>query len=231
MTSARDGEKFLTALESYKEREKEIKEDGIRLKNDIESLQKLAENLPNLEKEFNETEAELRRLNNPRERAEALKKEAQTEAEIKDKQRKIEKALEELDRERLEAGEKFGQFSEVETLLKKFQSERDQTLSAHREFLANESLANSFPNKEKDLLEATVKVESLQKEAETSFKKLNEVEQKYDRERHQTEKAALLNLKTSEAESKAKFDFAKKTEANLQSEIERLQKVREEMKA
>ena len=231
LTSARDGEKFLTALESYKEREKEIKEDGIRLKNDIESLQKLAENLPNLEKEFNETEAELRRLNNPRERAEALKKEAQTEAEIKDKQRKIEKALEELDRERLEAGEKFGQFSEVETLLKKFQSERDQTLSAHREFLANESLANSFPNKEKDLLEATVKVESLQKEAETSFKKLNEVEQKYDRERHQTEKAALLNLKTSEAESKAKFDFAKKTEANLQSEIERLQKVREEMKA
>lgn len=231
LTSARDGEKFLTALESYKEREKEIKEDGIRLKNDIESLQKLAENLPNLEKEFNETEAELRRLNNPRERAEALKKEAETEAEIKDKQRKIEKVLEELDRERLEAGEKFGQFSEVETLLKKFQSERDQTLSAHREFLANESLANSFPNKEKDLLEATVKVESLQKEAETSFKKLNEVEQKYDRERHQTEKAALLNLKTSEAESKAKFDFAKKTQTDLQSEIERLQKVRGEMQA
>jgi DNA repair protein SbcC/Rad50 len=97
--------------------------------------------------------------------------------------------------------------------------------------LANESLANSFSQREKDLAEAVKKVDSLQKESENSLKKLNEVEQKYDREAHQTEKVALLSLKTSEAESKAKFDFARKTEANLQSEIERLQKIREEMQA
>ncbi|NJM54203.1 MAG: hypothetical protein HC846_12965 [Blastocatellia bacterium] len=116
-------------------------------------------------------------------------------------------------------------------MLKKYQAERDQTSNAHREFLASESLANSFPQREKDLLEATVRVGNLNKETEVSLKKLNEVEQKYDRERHQTEKAALLNLKTSEAESKAKFDFAKKTQTNLQSEIERLQKIRQEMQA
>lgn len=231
LISARDGEKFLTALESYKGREKEIKEDGIRLKNDIESLQKLAENLPNLEKEFNEIEAELRKLNNPRERAEALKKEAETEGELRDKQREIEKVLEELDRERLSTTEKFQQFAEVETLLKKFQTERDQTLSAHRDFLANESLANSFSQREKDFADAAEKVATLQKDAELSAKKLNDVEQKYDRERHQTEKAALLNLKTSETENKTKFDFAKKTQTNLQAEIERLQKIRQEMQA
>lgn len=231
LLSAREGEKFLTALESFKQRENEIKEDGIRLRTDIESLQKLAENLPNLEKEFNQIESELHKLNNPLTRAEALKKEAETEGELIAKQRDIEKVLEELDRERLIVTEKFEQFAEVETLLKKYQTERDQTLSAHREFLANESLANSYPQKEKDLAESVEKVVTLQKDTEVSAKKLNEIEQKYDRERHQTEKVLLLNLKTSEAESKAKFDFAKKTEANLQSEIERLQKVREEMKA
>ncbi|NJM54204.1 MAG: SMC family ATPase [Blastocatellia bacterium] len=99
LNSAREGEKFLTALESYKEREKEIKDDGIRLRNDIESLQKQAENLPNLEKEFNRVEAELKRLDNPRERAEALKKEAETEGELRDKLRNIERASEELERE------------------------------------------------------------------------------------------------------------------------------------
>lgn len=228
---ARNAEKFVVALEGYKQREKDITEEGKRFKADIENFQKLAENLPNLEKEFNEIEANLRKLNNPRERAEALKKEAETEGALLEKLREIEKGLEELDRERLEANEKFSQFAEVETLLKKFQTERNQTLSAHREFLANESLANSFPQKEKDFADAAEKVVSLQKDAEVSAKKLNEVEQKYDRERHQTEKAALLNLKTSEAESKAKFDFARKTAANLQLEIERLQKVREEMKA
>lgn len=231
LTSAREGEKFVTALESYKQREKDIAEEGKRFKAEIESLQKLAENLPTLEKEYNEVEAKLLKLNNPRERAEALKKEAETEGELRDKQREIEKVLEELDRERLEASEKFSQFAEVETLLKKFQNERDQTLSAHRDFLANESLANLFSQREKDFADAQTKVINLQKDAETSLKKLNEVEQKYDRERHQTEKAALLNLKTSEAESKAKFDFAKRTQANLQSEIERLHKIRQEMKA
>jgi exonuclease SbcC len=41
----------------------------------------------------------------------------------------------------------------------------------------------------------------------------------------------LLNFKTSEAENKAKFDFAEKTEAKLKAEIENLKKIREEMKA
>lgn len=231
LISAREGEKQLTALESYKQREAEIKEDGIRLKNDIDLLQKLAENLPNLETEFNQIETELQKLNNPRERAEALKKEAQTEAELQDKQREIERALEELERERLLANEKFEQFAEVEIFLKKFQTERDQTLSAHRAFLANESLAKLFPQREKDLAEATKKVSLLQKNVETSLGKLNEVEQKYNRETHQTEKVGLLSLKTNEAESKTKFDFAKKTEKKLQAEIENLQKIRQEMQA
>ncbi len=231
LISAREGEKFLAALENFKQRENEIKEDGIRLKNDIDALQKLAENLPNLEKEFNENEAELRKLNSPRERAEALKKEAETETDIQDKQREIEKIFEELNRENLLAKEKFEQFAELEKFLKKYQTERDQTLSAHREFLSNESLANSFPDKEKEFAAAQEKVVSLQNELEISLEKLKEVEQNYDRELHQTEKNSLLILKTGEAESKAKFDFAKKTEANLQKEIERLTKIREEMQS
>jgi exonuclease SbcC len=231
LNTARDGEKFITALESYRQREKDITEEGQRFKAEIESLQKLAENLPNLEKEFNLIESELLKLNNPQQRAEALKKEADSEANLHDQQREIEKILEELDRERLLAVEKFQQFSEVETLLKKYQTERDQTLSAHRDFLANESLANSFSQKEKDLTEAADKVKNLNKESEISAKKLYEVEQKYDREKHQTEKVTLLNLKTSEAENKAKFDFAEKTEAKLKAEIENLKKIREEMKA
>lgn len=231
LIAAREGEKFLAALENFKHREKEIKEDGIRLKNDIDALQKLAENLPNLEKEFNEIEAELRKLNSPRERAEALKKEAETETDIQDKQREIEKIFEELNRENLLAKEKFEQFADLENFLKKYQNERDQTLSAHREFLSNESLANSFPDKEKEFAAAQEKVFSLQKELEISLEKLKEVEQNYDRELHQTEKNSLLILKTGEAESKAKFDFAKKTEASLQKEIERLTKIREEMQA
>jgi exonuclease SbcC len=231
LRSAREGEKFITALESYKQRERDITEEGKRFRAEIESLQKLATDLPELEKEFNQIEAELQQLNNPRERAETLKKEASSEAEWHDKGREIEKILEELDRERLLAMEKFEQFAEVETLLKKYQTERDQTLAAHREFLANESLANSFPNKEKELAEVTAKVTARQKELEISCKKLNKVEQKYDRETHQTEKVELLSLKTSEAESRAKFDFAKRNETNLRREIERLKKVRAEMQA
>jgi len=231
LSSAREGEKFVTALESYRQREKDIAEEGKRFKSEIEALQKLAENLPNLEKELNQLETRLRELDNPRERSEALKKEAETESQLHDQQREIEKILEELDRERLLATEKSEQFAEVEALLKKFQTLRDQTLAAHRTFLANESLANSFPQHEKDLAEAAEKVVKLQSEVQKSLKKLDEIEQKYDRETHQTEKSALLSAKTSEAECKAKFDFAKRSEASLQAEIERLKIIRQEMQA
>ncbi len=228
---AREAEKFVAALEGYRQREADIAEEGKRFKSEIESLEKLAENLPNLQKESDEIEAKLRELNNPRERAAALKKEAEMEAELRDKQREFEKILEELDRERLLAAEKFEHFVDVEVFLLKFQTEREQTLSAHREFLANESLANSFAQREKDLVEASEKVISLQKDLEISLTKLGEVEQKYQRETHQTERVALLSLKTSEAESKAKLDFALRSETNLRAEMERLQKVRGEMQA
>ncbi len=164
LSLARNAEKSVVALESYRQREKDIVEEGQRFKTEIENLQKLAENLPNLEKEANEIEAKLRELNNPRERAASLKKEAENEADLRDKQRDIEKALEELERERLLLAEKLEQFAEVEILLKKFQTTRDQTLSAHREFLANESLANSFPQREKDFQEITKKVEDVRKQ-------------------------------------------------------------------
>jgi exonuclease SbcC len=231
LSTAREGEKYLTALESYQHRENEIKNDGTRLRNDIEALQKLAENLPNLEKEFDRVELKLKELNNPRERAEALRKEAETEAALHDKQREIEKVLEELDRERLLANERSEQFAGIDALLAKYQADRDRTISAHRDFLANEALAGSFPQKEKDFASVTQKVANLENEAESAQKKLSEVEQKYDREAHQTEKVKLLSLKTGEAESRTKFDMAKKTEAALRAELERLQKVREEMKA
>ena len=50
------------------------------------------------------------------------------------------------------------------------------TAQAYRDFLANESLANSFNQREKDFVEATKKVVTLQKESEIASKKLNEVE-------------------------------------------------------
>ncbi|HRH42998.1 MAG TPA: SMC family ATPase [Pyrinomonadaceae bacterium] len=230
LQTARDGEKYLTALESYKLRESQIKEDGIRLKNDIENLQKLLADLPNLQKEADAIETKLRELNNPRERAAALKREADSEASLRDKQREIEKVLEELDRERLLLAEKLEQFAEVEILLKKFQTERDQTLSAHRDFLANEALANSFPQREKEFSEIIRKVTELEKSAENSIKELAEFEKKYDRDAHQTEKVALINSQTREAETKTRLQMAKERQVTLKTEIERLQQVREEMK-
>ncbi|MBX7174163.1 MAG: SMC family ATPase [Pyrinomonadaceae bacterium] len=228
---AREGEKYLTALQSYKLRESQIKEDGIRLKNDIENLEKLLADLPNLQKQVDEIEANLRQLDNPRERAAALKRDAEQEAALRDKQREIEKILEELDRDRLLLAEKLEQFAEVEILLKKFQTERDQTLSAHRDFLVNEPLANSFPQREKEFLEITNQVSELEKSVSAKQKELVDFEKKYDRDAHQNEKSALIISQTREADTKARFQMAKERQTIVSTEIKRLQQVREEMKA
>ena len=231
LKTARDAEKFVHALEGYKKREKDIVEEGQRFKSEIESLQRLAENSPNLEKEAAEVEKNLRELGNPRERVVSLKKEAARENEWRDKQREIEKIIEELDRERKLLAEDLEKYAEVETHFRKFQAVRDETLAVHREFLANESLANSFAAREQDLAEITRRIAKSKNDVESAAQELKKAESEYDRERHQSEKIALISAQTREAESKARYDVAKEREANLAAEIERLAKIREEMKA
>lgn len=231
LKTAREAERFVTALEGYKKREKDIVEEGQRFKSEIESLQRLAENSPNLEKEAAEIEGKLRELANPRERVVSLKKEAARENEWRDKQREIEKIIEELDRERKLLAEDLEKYAEVETHFKRFQIVRDETLPAHREFLANESLADSFALREQDLAEITRKIEKSKTDVESAAQELEKAESEYDRERHQSEKVALISAQTREAESKARYDVAKEREASLKTEIERLAKIREEMKA
>lgn len=231
LKAAREAENFAASLKVLKQREAEIKEEGQRLKADLENLQKLVENIPALEKSFAEIEANLRELANPRERSTALKKEAERENDWREKAREIEKAIADLDDERKVAAENLEVFAEVDALFAKFQTERDATQTAHREFLANESLAKSLAEREKDLAEIRAKVENLQKQSAEFLGELNAVEAKYDAHLHQSEKVALLSAQTREAESKARFESAKSREKVINSELERLSKIREEMKA
>jgi exonuclease SbcC len=109
--------------------------------------------------------------------------------------------------------------------MKRLSGERDRTAAAHREFLTNETLAQSLPARETDLETASKEVLRLKTESEKAVAEFEAASQTYERERHLTEKAALLDAEKRRAETRATLDAAKRQEAQLSKELQRLTEI------
>jgi len=231
LRAAREAEKFLGGLEAYRQREKEIKEEGIRLKTEQDALKSRIENLPQLEKQIAETERRLKALDNPKARILAFEREARRETEFKENLSKIEANLARLETEKSDFGDELSKFETLDAQWKRFSEERDRTGTAHREFLINEALAKTLATRETEFAKATEKATQLKTELEKASDEFDAASQTYDRERHLSEKASLLEAEKRLAETRATFEAAKRREGELSAELQRLKEIRVTMQA
>jgi exonuclease SbcC len=231
LQTAREAEKFLGGLEAYRQREKEIKEEGIRLKNEQDTLKAHVENLPALEKQIAETESRLKSLDNPKARVLAFERDARRETEFTENLSKIEKNLARLETEKSGFGVELSKFEALDAEWKRFSDERDRTATAHREFLTNEAPAKTLAARETEFAKATEKAAQLKTELENASGEFERASQTYDRDRHLSEKAALLEAEKRLAETRATFEAAKRRESELSAELRRLKEIRITMQA
>ncbi|HEY0050854.1 MAG TPA: SMC family ATPase [Pyrinomonadaceae bacterium] len=231
LRTAREAEKFLGGLEAYRQREREIKEEGIRLKTEQDALKAHVENLPSLEKQIAETESRLKSLDNPKARVLAFEREARRETEFTENLSKIQRNLARLETEKSGFGEQLSKFEALDAEWKRFSDERERTAAAHREFLTNEALAKTLAARETEFAEATGKAAQLKIGLENASGEFESASQTYDRERHLSEKAALLEAEKRLAETRATFEAAKRRESELSAELRRLKVIRVTMQA
>ncbi len=231
LSVSREAEKHLAKLETLKSREIEISDEGKKLKTEKEALEKNLADLPKLTKDLSEIENKLKVLDNPQARVKMLEKQAGNEIELRTKRTEIEKNLERLNNDRGILIEQLESYKFLDAQWKEFSEKRDQTIQAHRQFVANEDLAKLLPEKEKQLEAASAEVERLRKNLEKIKAELETASKDYDRERHQSERSFLLEFERKAAETKANLENAKKRADETAKELARLAEVRKAMQA
>ncbi|MEP7037531.1 MAG: hypothetical protein ABI891_04240, partial [Acidobacteriota bacterium] len=226
---SREAGKFLATLETLRNREQEISEEGKRYKAEKEDLEKKAENLSKIETDLAEIENNLKVLDNPKAKVKLLQTEADLEITLREKITEVEKNLERLENDRGILLERLESYQFLDAQWKEFSDERDKTAVAHREFVINESLAKLLPQREGEFETATKELLRLHKETEKAENELAAASKDYDRDTHSREKNSLTDLEKMLAETRVNLEFTKKRADELEKDLNRLRGVRKAM--
>jgi exonuclease SbcC len=231
LKTSREAEKYLATLETLRGREAEIAEEGKSYKIEKENLLKDITDLAKIQEDLAQAEIELQALENPKAKIRLLETETKHETETRQKLAAIEKEIERLESEKRTAAERLENYRDLDANWKIYSDERDQTAAAHREFLINEALAKTLETRETEFAKSSETTALLKTELEKASAQFETASKEYDRERHLSEKASLLETEKRLAETRATHEAAKRRESELSRELERLKAIRVSMQA
>ncbi len=230
LAKAREAERFSVVLPTLLENKNKTTERGKKLREEQETWRERAANLGKIKSDFDEIEAKLKSLGNPKAKLLAFETEIKGEAELKEKLSETKQNLIRFEGEKTNFSKQLSKFEALDAQWKSLSDERDKTADAHREFLSNESLAKSLSLRESEYEKATREVERLKTEVEKAVADFEKANETYDREKHLAEKASLLETERRFAEIKTTLDLTKKREAQLAEELKHLETVRVSMR-
>jgi exonuclease SbcC len=228
---AREAAQFLRALDTLQKRHEEVKELGLKLGTDKKSAEKKAGELPKFETDLAEAEILLSELKNPRERAGALTREKENVEALKEKAAANEKDLISYNEQKTLFTDDLEKFAGFESDWDKFSTQRDATGEANREYLTNELLAKTLPEREAELQKLSAENERLTTQAGLAEKQFNEAAKNYDGVKHFSVKGELSSLEKVLAETNARLSLTQKRRSELESDLGRLTEVRALMRA
>ena len=226
LLAAREGEKFLAALDGFRKRDAELREEGRGLNEKKAALEKQLGDVADNEKKLADLEVRLRSLDNPTARIRFLEKDVLRESDIRDGLGDVESNLERLESERRLSVEQLDEFKEMDATWTRLSAERDATADSHRVFLTNENEGKSVELRQQEVAATAKTLADLIAKAETAEKEFASMGTDYDADLHKSERAELLGAERRHAETRATMDAAKRREQQLAAEIARFAEVR-----
>lgn len=227
LARARKGHQMLAALESYRQRESELKEEGAELNAKKSVLDERRHGVD--QNKIDELTAQLKALADPAARIRILEKEIARESDIRTSLGDVESNLERLDSDRKRLDEQMNDYRQLDDEWSRLTSERDATADAHRTYLANEKDAASLDDRRREaeaaIAELTAKI-TIAEAAERDYKTAGV---DYDAELHVREKTSLVAAERRAAETRATLDAVKKRETQLADEIRRFTELRKSL--
>jgi exonuclease SbcC len=225
LAAAREGKTLAAALESYRKREQELRDEGAGLNAKKATLEK-QQDITDSERRIREAESQLKALADPAARIRILEKESLREPEIREGLSHVESNLERLSSDKKLLDEQLEEFKELDAEWTRLTTERDATAEAHRVFLANEAEAGGLEQKKADLDNAAAELASKSELVHRAESDLAAAGSDYDPERHKAERAELLNVERRSAEVKATLEAVKRRETQLAADLARFAELR-----
>jgi exonuclease SbcC len=217
-------------LKPLQQRLAEIEQEGKRKRDERATVAANAEAVAPLEKDIEETEERLRRLQDPRGRARGLRAEAETEQARRAELEGSRDALRSLEEQSKKLRLQLEEFRNLDSLWEETRAARDRTAAAHREYLASEAIASRLPAREAEVKKAEGEAARIAGDAASAREELERLATAYNKEQHALERGALALARERAAGLSAQLEAARAREATLKADIERLSKVREEMR-
>ncbi|MBA3335538.1 MAG: AAA family ATPase [Acidobacteria bacterium] len=231
LSQAREAKSNAAVLPNLRETKEKITEDGKKIREEQDSWRKQAENLAQINVRLNQIVIQLNALENPKAKLLAFENEVRRESDLKEKLFQIEQNLVQIGNEKADLSQQLMQFEKLDAQWKRLSDERDRTSNAHREFLANESLAQTLPARESELEIAQAEVKKLKENLAKAEEDFSTADKNYDRERHLSEKASLLEAEKCLAETYANLENAKRSLMQFAEELKILAETRKAMQA
>lgn len=229
LTAAREGSRLAAAIESYRQRDAELKEEGAGLTAKKEALTARISEGADAEAKIAELEARLTMLADPAARIRVLGKEEVREPEVRASLGDVESNLERLESERKQSDESLVEFRDLDQRWSALVAERDATDDAHRTFLANEAEAAVLEKRKTDAAAAATALASMSMAVTAAKAELASVGGGYDREVHERERAELRDAERRAAEIRATLDAARRREEQLAAELARFTELRKSL--
>ncbi|MBV9209789.1 MAG: hypothetical protein JOZ52_04125, partial [Acidobacteria bacterium] len=217
-------------LKPLQQRLKEIEQEGKAKRDARESVAAVATAVEGLDKDIAENEAALRALEDPRGRAATLRTEASRAVSLKLEIAGASDALRALEEQAGALSSQLKDYAELDAKWNAARAERERTSASHREYLAVEALATTLPAREKELKQAEKEAARAGAEAVKARAEHDAAVAAYVRERHDEERARLMEARTREAATAAQLEAAQSRENALTLELNRLSEVRDSMR-
>ncbi len=230
LINAREEALRYAELEPLRARLKEIEEEGKARREEHEQVAASAGAAKALEEDIRAAEERLRKLNDPRGRAAALRAEAEREPALRAEERGAQGVLASLVKQQSAIEKRLARFKELDARWSGATARRDQTAAAHREHIESAALAALLAEREREAKTAEEASSRAKEESEKAHAEHNEAAAVYDRERHLNERGALALARERAADTSARLEAARENETRLATEVTRLEEVRESLR-
>ena len=226
LTAARAAEIITARLADLERRFAEVEEEGLRLAAERKSIAEKISQGAELENDLNNAEKRLAKLNNPKSRMEFLAGELARRGRIEESLKTAETDLERIRRAEEEIDLGLAAFQDFDHRWEEAVKRRDATAASYKTFLRFTESASNFGERESAFLASKQQLSDSEKELKRREEELALAEGEYDRERHNAERAELLELQRRLAAIQAQFNAAKLRVSELEAELERFSEIK-----
>lgn len=229
LARAREGQQLMAALETFRQRETELTDEGKELTAKRATLVGERQRLGESEQRIAELDARLKTLADSAARIRVLEREVDRERDLQKGLSDVESNLERLESDRKQIDERLDEFKDLDEHWAKLSMERDETAEAHRLFIANEAEAGALEKRTADADAARSALAAATAAVEAAERELAAVGIDYDAELHQNERNALIGVERRVAEMRATHEAARRRAEQLTAEISRFSQLRKSL--